>query len=62
MRPRGYVAPWWELSADTVRLLLKNGIVYDHSRMDNDFHPFYARVGDYLDEDRLLRKPAETPG
>jgi peptidoglycan-N-acetylglucosamine deacetylase len=45
-RPTGYVAPWWELSAATVALLLKNGIVYDHSRMDNDFHPFYARVGD----------------
>jgi peptidoglycan-N-acetylglucosamine deacetylase len=45
-RPRGYVAPWWELSAATVGLLLQNGIAYDHSRMDNDFHPFYARVGD----------------
>ena len=44
--PRGYVAPWWELSAATVGLLLANGIRYDHSRMDNDFHPFYARVGD----------------
>ncbi|MBA2597636.1 MAG: polysaccharide deacetylase [Chloroflexia bacterium] len=45
-RPRGFVAPWWELGANTVALLLENGIVYDHSRMDNDFHPFYARVGD----------------
>jgi peptidoglycan-N-acetylglucosamine deacetylase len=45
-RPRGYVAPWWELSPATVGLLLANGIVYDNSRMDNDFHPFYARVGD----------------
>ena len=45
-RPRGYVAPWWELSPATVRLLLANGITYDNSRMDNDFHPFYARVGD----------------
>ena len=45
-RPTGYVAPWWELSAATVALLLRNGITYDHSRMDNDFRPFYARVGD----------------
>ena len=45
-RPVGYVAPWWELSAATVGLLLRNGIKYDNSRMDNDFHPFYARVGD----------------
>jgi peptidoglycan/xylan/chitin deacetylase (PgdA/CDA1 family) len=34
------------LSSATVGLLLENGIIYDHSRMDNDFHPFYARVGD----------------
>lgn len=45
-RPRGYVAPWWELSGATVGLLLANGIRYDNSRMDIDFHPFYARVGD----------------
>jgi len=59
VRPRGYVAPWWELSANTVGLLLKNGIKYDHSRMDNDFHPFYARVGDSWT--RIdYSKPAET--
>ena len=45
-RPDRVRGPWWELSAATVALLLKNGITYDHSRMDNDFHPFYARVGD----------------
>ncbi|MCX2727390.1 polysaccharide deacetylase family protein [Thermomicrobium sp. 4228-Ro] len=45
-RPVGYVAPWWELSPNTIGLLQKYGIKYDHSRMDNDFHPFYARVGD----------------
>jgi peptidoglycan/xylan/chitin deacetylase (PgdA/CDA1 family) len=45
-RPRGFVAPWWELGPNTVALLLANGIIYDHSRADNDFHPFYARVGD----------------
>ena len=44
--PRGYVAPWWELSPDTVSLLLDFGFTYDHSQMYNDFVPFYARVGD----------------
>ena len=57
--PRGYVAPWWELSAATVGLLLKNGVKYDHSRMDNDFHPFYARVGDSWTKIDYS-KPAET--
>jgi peptidoglycan/xylan/chitin deacetylase (PgdA/CDA1 family) len=45
-KPRGYVAPWWELGPKTAELLLKKGIKYDHSMMNNDFHPFYVRVGD----------------
>jgi peptidoglycan-N-acetylglucosamine deacetylase len=45
-RPRGYVAPWWELGPNTAELLLRKGIKYDHSMMNNDFHPFYVRVGD----------------
>jgi peptidoglycan/xylan/chitin deacetylase (PgdA/CDA1 family) len=45
-RPRGYVAPWWELSAQTASLLLESGFSYDHSQNYNDFTPFYARVGD----------------
>src|SRR5690348_9250191 len=31
--PAGYVAPWWELSQASVRLLLERGIKYDHSLM-----------------------------
>jgi peptidoglycan/xylan/chitin deacetylase (PgdA/CDA1 family) len=45
-RPTGYVAPWWEFSPFSNQLLLKKGIKYDHSLMNNDFHPFYVRVGD----------------
>lgn len=45
-RPTGYVAPWWEFSPVTNQLLLDRGIKYDHSLMNNDFHPFYVRVGD----------------
>lgn len=44
--PRGYVAPWWELSNVTPSLLLKHGFAYDHSQGYKDFVPFYARVGD----------------
>lgn len=44
--PRGYVAPWWEMSAHTAELLLKYGFSYDNSQSYNDFTPFYARVGD----------------
>ncbi len=45
-RPTGYVAPWWEFSPVTNELLLAKGIKYDHSLMNDDFHPFYVRVGD----------------
>ncbi|MGH2608904.1 MAG: polysaccharide deacetylase family protein [Tepidiformaceae bacterium] len=45
-RPRGYVAPWWEMSNMTASLLLKHGFRYDHSQSYRDFVPFYARVGD----------------
>ncbi len=45
-RPRGYVAPWWEMSAVTAELLLKYGFRYDHSQAYRDFVPFYARTGD----------------
>lgn len=44
--PRGYVAPWWEMSAHTAQLLLDQGFSYDHSQNYNDFVPFYARTGD----------------
>jgi peptidoglycan/xylan/chitin deacetylase (PgdA/CDA1 family) len=45
-RPRGYIAPWGELSLVTADLLLKNGFEYDHTQMFHDFQPFYARTGD----------------
>jgi peptidoglycan/xylan/chitin deacetylase (PgdA/CDA1 family) len=45
-RPRGYAAPWWELSATTPSLLLERGIRYDHSMMHRDFECYRLRVGD----------------
>ncbi len=44
--PRGYVAPWWEMSNSTAALLQKYNFSYDHSQGYRDFQPFYARVGD----------------
>ena len=44
--PRGYVAPWWEMSEVTAALLKKYDFSYDHSQGYRDFQPFYARVGD----------------
>ena len=55
-KPRGYVAPWWEMSNSTAALLLKYGFNYDHSQGYRDFQPFYARVGDTLERHRLFQE------
>jgi peptidoglycan/xylan/chitin deacetylase (PgdA/CDA1 family) len=57
--PRGYVAPWWEMSERTTALLLRKGFRYDHSQNYNDFVPFYARVGDTW-TNIAYSQPAET--
>ena len=44
--PKGYVAPWWEVSNATIGLLLKHGVVYDHSLSHTDHECYYVRVGD----------------
>lgn len=45
-QPRGYTAPWWEMSARTADLLLEFGFDYDHSQSHSDFVPYYARTGE----------------
>ncbi|MDE0308068.1 MAG: polysaccharide deacetylase [Albidovulum sp.] len=58
-RPTGYVAPWWEFSPVTNELLLKKGIKYDHSLMNNDFTPHYVRVGDSWTKIDFTKSAAE---
>ena len=58
-RPTGYVAPWWEFSHVTNKLLLKHGIKYDHSLMHRDFECYRVRVGDHWTKIDLS-KPAES--
>ena len=57
--PRGYVAPWWEMSSVTADLLLKHGFSYDHSQGYRDFQPFYARVGDEWNVIDYTKKAAD---
>src|SRR5437763_2108946 len=42
-RPVGYNAPRWAQSPVTAKRHLENGSKDEQSRMDNDFHPVYAR-------------------
>ncbi len=46
--PRGYRAPGWDLSPNSVELLLSLGFEYDSSLMGNDYEPYWCRVGDVV--------------
>jgi peptidoglycan-N-acetylglucosamine deacetylase len=45
-KARGYRSPSWDLSADSIDLLLKHGFQYDSSLMGADYRPYRARRGD----------------
>ena len=51
---RGYRSPSWDLSPNSVELLLKHGFAYDSSMMGNDHMPYRVRLGDVIE----LEKPA----
>lgn len=42
----GYRSPAWDLSDNSVALLLEAGFVYDSSMMGHDYLPYFARSGD----------------
>jgi len=48
-KPRGYTAPGWTPSKNTVKLLEELGVEYDHSFMAHDCQIFYAP--DFSDQD-----------
>jgi predicted deacetylase len=44
-KPRGWTAPCWSTSKETVRLLEEFGIEYDHSFMHHDSQMYYLPDG-----------------
>jgi peptidoglycan/xylan/chitin deacetylase (PgdA/CDA1 family) len=50
---RGYRSPAWDLSPNSIELLLKHGIQYDSSMMGHDYDCYFARQGDVVE----LMKP-----
>ncbi len=58
---RGYRSPSWELSANTVPLLLKHDFAYDSSMMGNDYTPYRVRNGDVITRDKPAIRGAESP-
>lgn len=59
-RPTGFRSPAWELSFDSVTLLVELGFTYDSSMMADDFRPYRCRAGDCVSDDGQLVPGAET--
>ncbi|MCS0502145.1 polysaccharide deacetylase family protein [Ancylobacter mangrovi] len=58
--PRGYRSPSWDLSANTIDLLVKHGFDYDSSLMGDDYAPYKARNGDAAKVGEVLRFGTES--
>ena len=50
---RGYRSPAWDLSPNSIELLLEQGFTYDSSMMAHDYLPYYARAGDQVSETEI---------
>ena len=60
-KARGYRSPSWDLSANSVELLLKHGFVYESSMMGNDYSPYRVRHGDVIALEQPMTFGKVTP-
>jgi peptidoglycan-N-acetylglucosamine deacetylase len=59
-KARGYRSPSWDLSPNTIDLLVRHGFVYDSSLMGGDYWPYRARQGDVAELGEPYHFGAET--
>ncbi len=59
-KARGYRSPSWDLSENTIDLLIAHGFVYDSSLMGADYWPYRARRGDQAELGKAFRFGEET--
>ena len=59
-KARGYRSPSWDLSDNTVELLINEGMDYDSSLMCGDYIPRLARKGDQVKLGEPIRYGEET--
>ena len=57
---RGYRSPAWDLSPNSIELLLKHGIQYDSSMMGHDYDCYFARQGDVVELLKPMVRGRET--
>ena len=58
-KPHGYRSPSWDLSPNTIDLLVRHGFVYDSSLMGADYLPYRARQGDVAELGKPYKFGAE---
>jgi peptidoglycan-N-acetylglucosamine deacetylase len=58
---RGYRSPAWDLSPNSIELLLKHGIQYDSSLMGHDYDCYYARQDDVVELMKPMVRGRTTP-
>ena len=51
-KARGYRSPSWDLSPNTIELLLSHGFLYDSSLMGHDYQLYRCRTGDVIELER----------
>jgi peptidoglycan/xylan/chitin deacetylase (PgdA/CDA1 family) len=59
-RARGYRSPSWDLSENTLELLIEENMEYDSSLMNADYHPTRARLNDEVTLGEPIRYGLET--
>ena len=59
-KPRGYRSPAWDLSENTIELLVSRGFLYESSMMGNDYTPYFARTGDVIELEEPMVLGPET--
>ncbi len=57
---RGYRSPAWDLSPNSIELLLKHGIKYDSSLMGHDYDCYFARDKDIVELKKPIVRGRET--
>ena len=57
---RGYRSPAWDLSPNSIELLLKHGIRYDSSLMGHDYDCYFARDKDIVELKKPIVRGRET--
>ena len=59
-KAKGYRSPSWDLSENTIELLIAEGMDYDSSLMCGDCSPSFARFGDYVKLGEPIRYGSNT--